>query len=116
MLTAALNTFEQLGAAPWAARARAELRAAGQVARPAPSHNALDDLPPQTQQIVRMAAAGLTNREIGERLYLSHRTVASHLYRAFPKIGVTSRNQLRDVVGTPNSATSDAKVLPLPRS
>jgi DNA-binding NarL/FixJ family response regulator len=71
---------------------------------------------PQTQQIVRMAAAGLTNREIGERLYLSHRTVASHLYRAFPKIGVTSRNQLRDVVGTPNSATSDAKVLPLPRS
>jgi DNA-binding CsgD family transcriptional regulator len=102
MLAAALNSFDQLGATPWAARARAELRAAGQVARPARSHNALDDLPPRTQQIVRMAAAGLTNREIGDRLYLSHRTVGSHLYRAFPKIGVTSRNQLRDVVDTPS--------------
>jgi DNA-binding NarL/FixJ family response regulator len=45
-----------------------------------------------------MAAEGLTNREIGQRLYLSHRTVGSHLYRIFPKLGVTSRNQLRTVV------------------
>ncbi len=46
-----------------------------------------------------MAAAGLTNREIGERLYLSHRTIGSHLYRIFPKLGVTSRAELRDAVG-----------------
>jgi DNA-binding NarL/FixJ family response regulator len=46
-----------------------------------------------------MAAAGLTNREIGERLYLSHRTIGSHLYRIFPKLGVSSRSELRDAVG-----------------
>jgi DNA-binding CsgD family transcriptional regulator len=45
-------------------------------------------------QIAAMAAEGLSNREIGQRLYLSHRTVGSHLYRAFPKLGVTSRSQL----------------------
>jgi DNA-binding NarL/FixJ family response regulator len=41
-----------------------------------------------------MAADGLTNREIGQKLYLSHRTVSSHLYRIFPKLGVTSRSEL----------------------
>jgi len=41
-----------------------------------------------------MVAEGLSNREIGERLYLSHRTVGSHLYRLFPKLGITSRVQL----------------------
>ena len=45
-----------------------------------------------------MAADGLTNREIGQKLYLSHRTVGSHLYRIFPKLGVTARSQLRDVI------------------
>jgi DNA-binding NarL/FixJ family response regulator len=46
-----------------------------------------------------MAAEGLSNREIGQRLYLSHRTVESHLYRVFPKLGVTSRAQLSRVLG-----------------
>jgi len=41
-----------------------------------------------------MAATGMTNREIGQQLYLSARTVGSHLYRLFPKLGITSRNQL----------------------
>jgi DNA-binding NarL/FixJ family response regulator len=45
-----------------------------------------------------MAADGLTNREIGQKLYLSHRTVGSHLYRIFPKLGVTARGQLRDAI------------------
>ena len=45
-----------------------------------------------------MAAEGLTNREIGQKLYLSHRTVSSHLYRIFPKLGVTSRSELGTVV------------------
>ena len=49
--------------------------------------------------ILRLAAEGLSNREIGERLYLSHRTVGSHLYRLFPKLGVTSRVQLSAVIG-----------------
>jgi DNA-binding CsgD family transcriptional regulator len=49
-----------------------------------------------------MATRGMTNREIGQQLYLSPRTVGSHLYRLFPKLGVTSRNQLAgalDVAG-----------------
>jgi DNA-binding NarL/FixJ family response regulator len=48
----------------------------------------------QQQEIATLAAAGLTNKQIGERLYLSHRTVATHLYQIFPKLGVTSRAAL----------------------
>jgi DNA-binding CsgD family transcriptional regulator len=51
-----------------------------------------------------MAATGMTNREIGEQLYLSPRTVGSHLYRLFPKLGVTSRNQLDDVLDEDGAA------------
>lgn len=50
----------------------------------------------QELQIARLAAEGLSNREIGERLYLSHRTVGTHLYRIFPKLEITSRAQLAD--------------------
>jgi DNA-binding CsgD family transcriptional regulator len=49
---------------------------------------------PQELQIARLAARGLSNREIGDRLFLSHRTVGSHLYRLFSKLGVTARSQL----------------------
>jgi len=57
--------------------------------------DARDQLTSQELQIAEMAATGLSNREIGQKLYLSHRTVESHLYRIFPKLGVTSRSQLR---------------------
>jgi DNA-binding NarL/FixJ family response regulator len=50
-----------------------------------------------------MAAVGLSNKEIAARLYLSHRTVGSHLYRIFPKLGVTSRAGLRDALSSPSS-------------
>ncbi len=96
-LRAARETFDATGAVPWGERAREELRASGEssmVRRP----GVLDDLSPQELQVAQMAGAGLTNREIGERLYLSHRTVASHLYRVFPKLNVTSRAQLRDAL------------------
>ena len=56
------------------------------------------ELTPQQRQIVRLASDGLTNREIGDRLFLSPRTVSSHLYRSFPKLGVADRHQLRDVI------------------
>ncbi|MER7394860.1 AAA family ATPase [Streptomyces sp. NPDC000151] len=96
-LTGALETFRRLGARPWIERARAESRAAGlDVTDSAP--DALAELSPQQQQIVRLAARGLTNREIGEKLFLSPRTVGSHLYRSFPKLGITARSQLRDLV------------------
>jgi DNA-binding NarL/FixJ family response regulator len=45
-----------------------------------------------------LAADGLSNREIAEQLYLSPRTVASHLYRAYPKLGITSRAELTSVL------------------
>ena len=76
-----------------AATARGELRASGETSiRRTP--DARDQLTPQELQIAEMAATGLSNREIGQRLYLSHRTVESHLYRIFPKLGVSSRAQL----------------------
>ena len=51
--------------------------------------DALWELTPQQRQIVRLASDGLTNREIGDRLFLSPRTVSSHLYRSYPKLGVS---------------------------
>ncbi|MEU8778922.1 AAA family ATPase [Streptomyces sp. NPDC048606] len=96
-LAEAREVFEGLGAPHWAARAEAELRAAGVVIE-SPRTSALRSLTPQRQRIVRLAARGLTNREIGERLFLSPRTVGTHLYQAFPVLGVSARAQLRDVV------------------
>ncbi|MFF4187620.1 AAA family ATPase [Streptomyces sp. NPDC001691] len=96
-LTKAREVFEGLGAVHWSERAQAELRAAGVAIEAAP-HSAFRTLTPQRQRIVRLAAQGLTNREIGERLFLSPRTVGTHLYQVFPAVGVTSRGQLRDVV------------------
>ncbi|MFE4368355.1 AAA family ATPase [Streptomyces sp. NPDC056835] len=99
-LTEALETFRRLGARPWIERARAESRAAGlDVTDPAP--DSLAGLSPQQRQIIGLAARGLTNREIGERLFLSPRTVGSHLYRSFPKLGITARSQLRDLIEGP---------------
>jgi DNA-binding CsgD family transcriptional regulator len=97
-LRAARDTFDALGADPWAGRARRELRAAGERSRQ-PAPRALDLLAPQELQIARLAAQGLTNREIGQQLYLSHRTVRNHLYRIFPKLGITSRAELAAVAG-----------------
>jgi DNA-binding CsgD family transcriptional regulator len=106
-LSAAREIFTQLGAAPWAARASGELRATGQPV----AHDgrpALVTLTPQQRQIATLAAAGLTNKQIGERLYLSHRTVATHLYQIFPKLGVTSRAALRDALsGNENRNEAD---------
>jgi ATP/maltotriose-dependent transcriptional regulator MalT len=97
-LRVARDTFDALGADAWAERARRELRAAGERSgQPAP--RALDLLAPQELQIARLAAEGLSNREIGQQLYLSHRTVSNHLYRIFPKLGITSRAELAAVVG-----------------
>ncbi|MFD8786748.1 LuxR C-terminal-related transcriptional regulator [Kitasatospora sp. NPDC059599] len=97
-LTLAAEAFERLGAAPWAERARAELRAAGVSPLTAPTD--LAALTWQERRIADLAAGGLTNKEIGARMHLSPRTVSSHLYRVFPKLGITSRAALRDALGT----------------
>jgi DNA-binding CsgD family transcriptional regulator/tetratricopeptide (TPR) repeat protein len=92
-LRSALATLGVIGAGSWADQARSELRAAGERTRDrAPSARQL--LSAQELQIARLAADGMSNRQIGEQLYLSPRTVGSHLYRIFPKLDITSRAQL----------------------
>lgn len=93
-LRTALEIFERLGATPWAARARSELGAAGSAAPAAAPAGPLAGLTPQETQIVRLAAKGLSNRDIAAQLFLSPRTVGHHLYKAYPKLGVASRGEL----------------------
>ena len=78
-------------------RTATELRAAGQGAPREDSDPTT--LTAQERTIALLAAAGLTNKQIAARLYLSHRTVGAHLYRVFPKLGITSRAALRDALG-----------------
>lgn len=85
-LSLAADGFESLGARPWAARARAELRAAG-----ANVKRGQAALSAQERTIAELAAAGHSNKQIAAQLYLSPRTVGAHLYRIFPKLGITSR-------------------------
>ena len=99
-LNAALAIFERLGARPWVERATVELRATGQT-KPRAGDNVLDRLTPQELEIATLAASGLTNKQIAERLFLSHRTVGGHLHRAFPKLGVATRAALRDALESP---------------
>jgi len=96
LLREAAATFDALGATPWADRAGLELRATGETRRRAVDLTA--ELTPQEQQIARLAAEGLSNREIGERLFLSPRTVSTHLYRIYPKVNVRSRAELARAV------------------
>jgi ATP/maltotriose-dependent transcriptional regulator MalT len=91
-LRTARDAFDALGASPWADRARQELRASRETQNR--KHEVWIELTGQERQIAALAAEGLSNREIGERLYISHRTVGSHLYRIFPKLGIASRVQL----------------------
>jgi DNA-binding CsgD family transcriptional regulator len=97
-LGTAFDLCSGAGMAAFAERALGELRLTGEVGSKRAERSA-DDLTPQELQIARMAATGLTNRQIGERMYLSHRTVGSHLYRVYPKLGITSRNQLHIALG-----------------
>jgi ATP/maltotriose-dependent transcriptional regulator MalT len=106
-LRAARATFDTMGAHTWAHRADRELRATGERGwRSARSPR--EQLSPQETQIAELAAEGLSNREIGQRLFLSHRTVGSHLYRIFPKLGVTGRGQLAGALVPGDRQSSDA--------
>jgi DNA-binding CsgD family transcriptional regulator len=99
-LRAALDTFERLRARPWADRAAHELRATGQT-KPRADQQHRFTLTPQELEIASLAAKGLSNKQIGERLFMSHRTVGAHLYRIFPKLDITSRAALRDALAAP---------------
>lgn len=95
-LAAALATFERLGAVPWAEQASVELKATGH--NPVRRGTKSSALTAQELTIVDLAAGGLTNKQIAAKLALSPRTVSTHLYRIFPKLGVTSRAGLRDAM------------------
>lgn len=93
-LTGALATFVDLRAQPWLNRTSRELRGTG--------HLRVEDveaLTPQEQAIAELAASGLTNKQIAARIYLSHRTVGTHLQRVFRKLGIGTRAALRDALG-----------------
>jgi DNA-binding CsgD family transcriptional regulator len=104
LLRAARDTFDALGCVPWSEQARRELRASGERSRRRVPE-ARDQLTAQELQIAQLAAEGLSNREIGQRLFLSHRTISTHLYRVFPKLGITSRGELSAALA-PGSAGS----------
>ena len=101
-LQAALAAFERLGASAWAERAAAGLGNTGLAATgPVKRRRGAgprEPLTAQELQVADLAAAGLSNREIAVRLCLSHRTVGAHLYRIFPKLGISSRAALRDAL------------------
>ena len=93
-LREARDVFDAIGASGWGDQARRELRASGERSRHR-APDARDELTAQELQIAQLAAEGLSNREIGQKLFLSHRTISTHLYRVFPKLGITSRGELR---------------------
>jgi DNA-binding CsgD family transcriptional regulator len=93
-LRAAHEMFNRMGAAAFADRARRELSATGETVRKRTVETA-DDLTAQEAQVARLAAQGRTNPEIGALLFISPRTVEYHLHKVFPKLGISSRRELR---------------------
>jgi len=92
-LRAALQTFDRLNAAPWAARARTELAATGEVVRPR-SEEGLASLTPQELQLALIVGRGATNKEASAALFVSPKTVEAHLHRTYVKLGIRSRTEL----------------------
>ena len=93
-LRAALDLFERLGASPWADRARAELRATGETARPR-EPGLTEQLTPRELQVARFIAAGASTRQTASQMFLSPRTIDAHLRSIYAKFGITSRTELR---------------------
>jgi DNA-binding CsgD family transcriptional regulator len=93
-LQAALTTLQRIGARRWAEEASDELEASGVNGPDRAEGQGFNILSAQESKIARLVAQGLSNREIGQQLYLLPRTVSSHLYRMFPKLGISTRTQL----------------------
>jgi DNA-binding NarL/FixJ family response regulator len=91
-----------MGAQAFAERAQRELLATGETVRKR-TVDTRDHLTPQEAQIARLAREGLTNPEIGEQLFLSHRTVEWHLRKVFTKLGISSRRELAQALGSSDS-------------
>jgi DNA-binding CsgD family transcriptional regulator len=103
-LRSAVETFERLGATPWSERARAELAASGATARPRDPY-APDRLTPQELQVAVLVARGATNKEAGAALFLSPKTIETHLGRVYRKLEIRSRTELAHLLGTQGDVT-----------
>ncbi len=101
----ARDIFDALGGSPWSDRAREESRASGETSRRR-TQQVWETLTPQELHVAQLAVEGLSNKEIGARLYLSHRTVGYHLHRIFSKTGITSRSGLRPVLASASHPAS----------
>jgi DNA-binding CsgD family transcriptional regulator len=88
--------FVTMGARAFGERARRELSAAGEAVR-TPTVETPEELTPQEAQIARLARGGLSDREIGARLFISPHTGAYHLRKVFAKLDIRSRRQLNRV-------------------
>jgi len=106
-LRSALETFDRLGAVPWSERARAELAASGETAR-AHDPYAAEQLTPQELQVALVVARGATNKEAGAALFLSPKTIETHLGRVYRKLNVRSRTELAHLLGTEGVLTGAA--------
>jgi DNA-binding CsgD family transcriptional regulator len=93
----AQDIFASAGATAWVEKSRSAYRRVGGSSRMA-THPATSELSAHELNIARLAASGLTNRQIAQRMFVSHRTIGSHLYRIFPKLGITTRVQLADAL------------------
>jgi DNA-binding CsgD family transcriptional regulator len=94
---AALEVFELLDAAPWAEGARAELRASGETARTR-DPSTRQQLTAQEREVARLAAQGLSNQPIAERLFLSRHTVGYHPHKVYAKLGITALPTSGDLI------------------
>jgi DNA-binding CsgD family transcriptional regulator len=106
-LRAALKAFDQLGAAPWAERAMAELQASGETAR-LRDDRYRQQLTPQELQVAMTLAEGATTREAAARLYLSPKTVEYHLRHVYDKLEIRSREELRAALATEANRSASA--------
>ena len=95
-LRCALETFEGVGAALWAQRARGELNATGESARKRDA-STIDDLTPQELRVAQLVASGASNRDAAAQLFVSPKTVEYHLRKVFLKLGLSSRIELARV-------------------
>ena len=103
----ALSLFDQLGAAPWAEKARSELRASGETIR-AREPASLDALTPQELKVALAVAEGLSNREAATALFLSPKTIEAHLGRVYRKLRIRSRSELARVFASGPEAPVEA--------
>lgn len=106
-LRAALTTFERLGAASWSERARTELAATGETARRRDPY-AAEQLTPQELQVALVVAHGATNKEAGAALFLSPKTIETHLGRVYRKLNVRSRTELAHLFSREGAITEAA--------